>query len=269
MARPLRIQIPDGVYHVTANGDQGRRIFRDDVDRRSFLGLFARVLRRYRWESLAYCLLGTHYHLLVRTPDPNLASGMQQLNSEFAAHWNKRGGRKGHVLRGRYFSVLVQRDAHLLEAARYIAWNPVEAGICAHPRDWPWSSYRDTAAGRRTGVLDAHLLLAMLEDNGLDYAAFVERAELGGYTPPENGIAGDVDFAKAHLPARRPQGIPARFWDSARPPLSELLGPEPGATQIVKARECGYSLAQIASLLGCHKTTVARRLARAAKSSNG
>jgi REP element-mobilizing transposase RayT len=142
MARRPRPLVPGGVYHVTTRGAVRQAIFRDEADRRSFLTILAEVVARLGWSCHAYCLMTTHYHVLVRTPEPDLARGMERLNGHYAKAFNRRHGGFGHVFASRYKSILVEREAHLLELCRYLALNPVEAGICAAPAEWPWSSYR-------------------------------------------------------------------------------------------------------------------------------
>jgi hypothetical protein len=88
--------------------------------------------------------MGTHHHLTVRLTRPNLALGMQELHSAYARCFNERHGRRGHVFSERYEPVLLETDAHLLWAHRYVVRNPVEAGLCTTPADWRWSSYRAT-----------------------------------------------------------------------------------------------------------------------------
>lgn len=141
MPRPLRIQAPGACYHVTASGNTRRTLFRDDAERVDFLDLVADVVAARRWLCRSYCMLSTHYHLLIETPDPDLAAGMQYLNGRYGQRVNWRRGEKGHVFQARYSSVLVDGDGHRLELYRYIALNPVRAGLAENPEDWPWSSY--------------------------------------------------------------------------------------------------------------------------------
>ncbi len=143
MARKPRIQIADVVYHVTSRGVDKQLIF--DVatgDREVFLMLLQAVVVRYRWRLHAYCLMGNHFHLLVETPDANLAAGMQELKSRYAIWFNTNAGRAGALFERRYRSELVEREAHAYELTRYVVLNPVRAKLCGHPRDWCWSSYR-------------------------------------------------------------------------------------------------------------------------------
>jgi putative transposase len=139
--RPPRLQIPNGAYHVTARAVAGRALFFEEGDRRHFLSLLAKVIDRHDWVCGAYCLMTTHYHLLIRTPEADLARGIQSLNGCYGAEFNRRHGLEGHVFFRRYHSELIQREAHFLELGRYLPTNPVRAGLCAREEDWPWSSY--------------------------------------------------------------------------------------------------------------------------------
>jgi putative transposase len=145
MARPLRLEFPGAVYHIMSRGDRRRDIFADEVDRQKFLDTLGKEVAQQRWRLYAYCLMGNHYHLLVETPEANLVAGMRRLNGVYTQGFNRRHDLVGHVLQGRYKSVIVDRNAYLLELARYIVLNPVRAGLVDHVHDWPWSSYRATA----------------------------------------------------------------------------------------------------------------------------
>ena len=142
MARPLRLEFAGALYHVTARGDGREDIYLADGDRRLFLDVFAGVQGRYNWTVHAYCLMSNHYHLLVETPDANLSKGMRQLNGVYTQRFNRTYDRVGHVFQGRYKAILVQKEAYLLELARYLVLNPVRARMVRAPGDWPWSSYR-------------------------------------------------------------------------------------------------------------------------------
>jgi putative transposase len=133
MARPLRIEYPGAVYHVTSRGNDRKAIFRGDSDRSNFLDTLDQVIHRYHWLCHAYCLMDNHYHLLIETPDGNLSLGMRQLNGVFTQWFNRRYKRTGHLFQGRFKAVLIQKDSHLLEACRYIVLNPVRAKAVDDP----------------------------------------------------------------------------------------------------------------------------------------
>ncbi|ADC72302.1 protein of unknown function DUF1568 [Thioalkalivibrio sp. K90mix] len=109
MVRPLRLEYPWALYHVTARGDRRGWIYQDSVDHQRFLDTLAQAVQRYNWVLSAYCLMGNHYHLLVETPDANLSRGMQWLNGVYTQRFNRRHRRVGHVLQGRYKAILVER----------------------------------------------------------------------------------------------------------------------------------------------------------------
>ncbi len=141
MARPLRLEFAGALYHVTARGDGREDIYRGDGDRRLFLDVLDGVQGRFNWTLHAYCLMTNHYHLLVETPDANLAKGMRGLNGVYTQRFNRACDRVGHVFQGRYKAILVEKERYLLELARYVVLNPVRARMVRDPGEWPWSSY--------------------------------------------------------------------------------------------------------------------------------
>jgi REP element-mobilizing transposase RayT len=145
MARKLRFEEPDGIYHVGTRGNNGETMFRDEIDRMEWLRLFAKVALKYRWVGWTYVLMGNHFHFVVQIPHGGLSRGMQELNTGYTVRTNKRHGRTGHLVRNRFYSGYLKDDEHLMEAIRYIVLNPVRAGLCQSPADWPWSSYRACA----------------------------------------------------------------------------------------------------------------------------
>ncbi len=144
MARKLRTTAA-GIYHVSARAPVGELLFRDDHDFLRFETEVERIVSP-RCVCIEACVLNTHYHLLLQTEDGVLAQAMKQLNGRYARAFNARYERRGHAFADRYLSVPVESDGHLLTVYRYIARNPVEAGLCDSPADWYWSSYR-TAIG--------------------------------------------------------------------------------------------------------------------------
>lgn len=142
MVRPLRLEFPGALYHVTCRGNRREDIFRDRVDRLVWLEEMERVCRRFHFLIHAFCQMTNHYHVLIETPEGNLAQGMRHLNSAYSQYYNRRHELVGHVTQGRYHAILVQKESYLRELARYIVLNPVRASVVAAPGDWEWSSYR-------------------------------------------------------------------------------------------------------------------------------
>lgn len=141
MARPLRIELAGGLYHVTSRGDRREDIFLDEADRLAWLELFGQVCRRFNWVCHAWCLMDNHFHIVVETVEGNLAQGMRQLNGVYTQTFNRTHGRVGHVFQGRYKAVMVEKDSYLLELARYVVLNPLRACMVKEVAAWSWSSY--------------------------------------------------------------------------------------------------------------------------------
>jgi putative transposase len=145
MARPLRIEFAGATYHVTSRGNERRDIFRGDADRHAFLAFLGQAARRFGWSITAWVLMNNHFHLVIQTPQPNISKGMHWLNGTYAAWFNRRHDRVGHLFQGRFKAILVERDAYFAEVLRYVALNPVRAGLVQHPSEYRWSSYRGVA----------------------------------------------------------------------------------------------------------------------------
>jgi len=145
MARPLRIQYPGAVYHITSRGNERRNIFLSDLDRRLFLRTLEEMIDEFRVICHAWVLMGNHYHLLLETPEPNISRAIHYLNGVYTQRFNRRKRRTGHLFQGRFKAILVQKDSHLLELCRYVVLNPVRARLCEKPGQWKWSSYLATA----------------------------------------------------------------------------------------------------------------------------
>lgn len=141
MSRPLRIELENGYYHVTARGDRRSTIFRTDSDRLTWLDLLGETCERFDFVVLAYCQMGNHYHLVLQTRQGQLARGMRFLNGNYSQYFNRQHRLVGHVFQGRYHAVLCQGDKHLMELQRYTVLNPLRAGLVAHPAQWLWSSF--------------------------------------------------------------------------------------------------------------------------------
>ena len=145
MTRPLRIEYPGAIYHLTSRGNDKKKIFLESKDRNKFLEMLFQVNNRFNWICHAYCLMDNHYHLLIETPDGNLSKGMRQLNGIYTQFFNKCWNRTGHIFQGRYKSILIEKDSHLLEVCRYVVLNPVKAHMADSVEKWKWSSYCGTA----------------------------------------------------------------------------------------------------------------------------
>ena len=273
MARPLRLEFPGAVYHVTSRGNARQDIVVDDRDRLQVLALLAHVVDRYGWLCHAYCLMNNHYHLLVETPQPNLSLGMRQLNGRYTQAYNRQHHRVGHLFQGRFTAILVEKEAHLLELCRYVVLNPVRARMAPHPRQWAWSSYRATVGETSAPAwLTTDWILgqfgARLGPAQERYRTFV--AEGRGGPRPWEQLTGQIylgsgEFISHHQPNRVIRDIPRRQTQAQRPSLRLLFqrSGEPARLIHVAYRQYGYRLAEIADHLGVHAATVSRRLKQA------
>jgi REP element-mobilizing transposase RayT len=175
--RPHREEVEDGIFHVYARGNAKQAVYLDDVDRVTYLRLLDMTISKRSWRCLAYCLMENHVHLLLETPNANLAAGMQWLHGLYARTFNDRHGRVGHLFQGRYGAGRIRSDAQLWGVLRYVALNPVQAGLCAHPADWRWGSYGALLHGHPPW-LDLDHVLGFIAASGGDprrrYAKLVE-----------------------------------------------------------------------------------------------
>ena len=201
-------------------------------DRSVFLATLRDAVHAYEWRCHAYCLMSTHYHLMLETPRSNLPEGMQWLNGTYGTRFNAGHETSGHVFQGRYDARVIRSHAHALEVARYVPLNPIRAGLCTDPARWAWSSYRATAGiAPRPSFLTTGTILGWF---GSGYAA---RAEFCAFVLAGVGIA---DPHSAALDGVLADGTLERIRFAHE--------------------DCGYPLRDIADRLGVHHTTLLRRL---------
>ncbi|HEV2063573.1 MAG TPA: transposase [Thermoanaerobaculia bacterium] len=223
MARPLRIEVPGGVFHVMARGNERRPIFQDDADRQRYLDRLAHYREKFEFELIAYCLLDNHVHLAVRTGRFPLSRIMAGLQTSYTQAFNGRHRRVGHLFQGRYKALLVEEDLYLLGLVRYIHRNPVEAGVVQRPGDYRWSSDRFYRKGRGPKWLDLDRVLAMLGARR-PAATRAYRALMGDEVdrPYEEArsigqlVVGEKDFARRVLVAGHQTSVVRRSLTEAQ-----------------------------------------------------
>ena len=302
MARPLRIEFPGAVYHVTSRGDRREPIFVDDEDCEAMLAVWARGMQRFDAQALAYCLMGNHYHLVLHTRQANLSMLMRHLNGVYTQAFNRRHGKVGHVFHGRFKAILVDREAYLLTLCRYVELNPVAARLVSAPEAWAWSSYAahvgtaPTPAWLDSDGLHGFLLGHAVRDAAdraraaAKYAALMladaERLALGGAGASEPDAApnatasiwtqglrqqvylGDEAFVARMQALAEPQRLQSRETPRAQrkraAALSEWLA---GAATREQGMHLAYtaggmSMTQIAHELGLSVSRVSRLIAR-------
>jgi putative transposase len=141
MGRPIRIEYPCALYHITSRGNERKNIFLADGDRVKFLEVLEDYHDRYGILIHSYGLMDNHYHLILETPRGNLLKVMHGINSSYTGYFNRKYGRSGHLFQGRYKGIVVERDTYLLSLSRYVHLNPVRAGVVERPEHYRWSSY--------------------------------------------------------------------------------------------------------------------------------
>jgi len=265
MARPLRIEYPGAVYHVTARGDGREDIYLSDEDREIFLEVFAHVIKRFGWVCHAWCLMTNHYHLMIETPKGNLSQGMRQLNGVYTQRFNRQHARVGHVFQGRYKAILVEKDAHLLSLCRYIVRNPVAAGMVGDASAWKWSSYRATAGMENARVFDCvDWVLEQFGGSRKRYREFVAEAPVSDSPLQEAAgshvLGSDAFREDVQKMVKAGTEVPRRQKHIAHLSLDDLMGSEigRGAWMTAAYREQGYTMREIADFAEVHYSLVSK-----------
>ena len=282
MARPLRIEFPRALYHVTSRGDRREKIFDDDRDRAIFLEILASVAERYHWLCHGYCLMDNHYHLLIETPEGTLSSGMRQLNGVYTQRYNRTHHTVGHLLQGRFKAIVVEKDSYLLEVSRYMVLNPLRVKAVTSPGEWKWSSYAATAGLEEPPqFLSIDWILSQFHHDKYQaqrlYRAFVIsgmekeapwRELKGRMILGSNGFIATI---RARLGKKQEaKEIPRVERFAGRPPLSQIFTD----TQDKRERDKrsytahvnhGYTLKELADYLGIHYSTVSKALKNVGK----
>lgn len=274
MARPLRIELAGGLYHVTSRGDGREDIFRSDEDRCVWLEVFGHVCARFNWVCHAWCQMTNHYHFVVETPEPNLAQGMRQLNGVYTQRFNRSWSRVGHVFQGRYKAILVERDSYLLELARYVVLNPLRARMVKHLTEWPWSSYLATSGAEPApDWLQTDWILAQFgarRDRAIArYVSFVH--EGAGLPAVWEKLSGQIYLGsdafvmsmQAKVEGKDLTEVPRAQHRPLARPLAEFEADHPRDDAMALAYLSGrYTLSAIARHFGVHYATVSRAVRR-------
>ena len=268
MARPLRIEYPGALYHVTARGNAREDIFIDNSDRIVFLAHFAEVIERFGWLCHTYCLMDDHFHLIIETSEANLGRGMRHLNGIYTQRFNRAHDLIGHVFQGRYKAILVDKEAHLLELARYVLLNPVRVELVDDVADWGWSSYRATVGlQRKPAFLTTSWLLAQFsgpraQDGFQKYVAEGLEAESPWNRLATAHLLGGPDFLERirGLTGETSGEVPLRQRRFSRPSLEALRKQFKNRTEwMARAhRKHGYTLSEIAADANLHYSTISK-----------
>ncbi|WP_281912546.1 transposase [Massilia varians] len=274
MTRPLRLEFPHALYHVTARGNRHKPIYHQDADRHRWLDVLAHVCERHNFVVHAFCQMTNHYHLLVETVEANLSQGMRQLNGLYSQHINRRHELVGHLFQGRYHAVLVQKESHLLELSRYIVLNPLRAGMVFSPDEWQWSSHHFLTGSKPAPTwFQRDWLLSQFGQAPAvaiaAYQAFV-LAGVGKASPlaavRHRVLLGDDDFVSAHQKLQ----LAEAFVEAPRPErravalsLAEYQASYANRDEAMARayRSTAFTMPQIACAFGVSTKTVSRAVA--------
>ena len=287
MARPLRIEYPGALYHITSRGNARQKIFISDIDRKAFLDLLDTTIKRYRWICYAYCLMDNHYHLVIETPEGNVSRGMRHLNGVYTQKYNWHNKKTGHVFQGRFKAILVDKDSYLLQLCRYVLLNPIRAKTVDHPEKWRWSSYRQLIGKEKpSDFLTIDWILGQFSHKKRDAQKLFEGFVIEGIRGDSlwKNLKGQIFLGEKGFIEQCKKimythdilhEIPRSQRFVFRPPLEDLFPDE-----IRKDRkkrndalydaciQYGYTLKEVADFLGIHYTTVSNIIRNHSKDKN-
>jgi putative transposase len=275
MARPLRLEFPGSLFHITQRGNERRPMFHSDRDRVHFLDLLASAIRRFNWLVSAYALMLNHYHLLLEVTDENtLSRGMQWLDGKYASWFNRQYARAGHLVQGRFHGILVDSETYFLELVRYVVLNPVRAGLVRRPEDYRWTSYRSTA-----GLVKPPSWLAVdrilqrfgpIDLAAARYRAFVDEG-IGSPVRPWDQLVGDMYLGSDDWLARVRERVESEPRDTAharnqrhllRPSMTDIISATAAEMHVTEERIRTHRTGlprTIAAWLGCYEGMLTNR----------
>jgi putative transposase len=224
MARPLRIEYEGALYHVTARGNERKRIYFNKTDYKKFRDYIEGTQEKYGCLLHAYVFMTNHYHMIIETPKPNISKVMHYINGSYTTYINKKRDRSGHLFQGRYKAILIDRDNYLLELSRYIHLNPVRAHVVEKPEEFINSSYASYIGNRKDDIVHHDQILKMISKDKKTapklYREFVEKGIGVGLENPLSktyggSILGGKSFIKQAL-SRLKEGVVSRKETSHR-----------------------------------------------------
>ena len=290
--RKPRLEIEGGLYHIYSRGNNRQRIFLSDDDYRKFLAQLDRQKRKLPFFLYAYCLMPNHFHLLIERRGDFISQIMRRLLTAYSQYHNRKYGKCGHVLQGRYKAILCQSDQYLAELVRYIHLNPVRAKLVRSPDDYPYSSHRSYLSSKQSPLVDVEPVLRYFGATKPVARARFERFVRAGvnlghraefYRADEGRLLGSEEWITKtkNRVGEIPRGARPRVKSDSRVNLSALLSAAERLTGvkardvygsrksrnlilvkeaiIVVGRELGASNADLARLLGIDGSSVSRR----------
>jgi len=293
MARQLRIEFEGAFYHVTARGNERKKIFLSKRDHEKFYHYLAEARDKYRFILHAFVIMGTHYHLLIETPEANLSRIMHYINSSYTTYTNVKRKRSGHLFQGRFNAIVVDKDSYLLELSRYLHLNPVRANMAQTPQEYEYSSYRSYISNDKTHIVTTNTILGMLADDSVTakelYRNFVENAIAGEKENPFRNLYGGMilgserfvrkvlgnveniqleteqisnrkELRKVPVPKELLAKVSQHFGSSPETMMKEQRNMARKAFVYLIKKHYGYSNRDIGELLGCSSVSAATKI---------
>lgn len=187
MGRKLRTIAPDTIYHVVQRGNNRKFIFEETNDKGEFFEILKDASDKYDFKVLYYVVMDNHYHLLLESSDTPIWQGIKNLNLRYSKYFNKKYVRTGTIYEGRYSARVVASKSYFYQVVKYLAMNPVLAGLVKDPGDYPWSAHKEVVKGKSRVIDRAHFLSYFSDDNSRALKAYLDLIKDGGrFKPLEN-----------------------------------------------------------------------------------
>jgi len=181
MPRPYRLQGENCLYLITSRGNDRKTVFPSENDFRKFLEYLQKAKERFNFRLYAYCLMPSYYHLLIETLKPNLSSIMHYINSGYTSYYNNKFGIRGPLFRGRFKSIIVDKDSYMQELTGFIHLDPVHGRLVELPEEYRWSSYMEYSAEKSDGIIDKGAISSVIPLNEEHYRQFMLEAAARKY----------------------------------------------------------------------------------------
>lgn len=244
MPRTKRKESETGIYHVVLRGINRQQIFEDDEDYNKFIEVLSDCKAKSGFKCPAYCLMGNHIHLLIKTGDEPLGQVFRRIGARYVYWYNFKYARSGHLFQDRYKSAAVEDEAYLLSAVRYIHNNPVKAGIVRGASSYRWSSERSYSGGKSSALVDTSFVLELfggdLGEQVKNYRAFMKN---------DDDIR-HLEYEQARLNDIQAKEIMMKICETSTKDGFQMLEEDKQISMIKLLHDEGLSIRQISRLTG-------------------
>ncbi len=252
MPRHAREKSNSGIYHLVLRGINRQDIFNDTEDRQKYLAMLEKYKEKSGFEVYGFCLMSNHIHLLIKEGNESISESMRRMGSSYAYWYNQKYERCGHLFQGRFRSETVEDDRYLLVVLRYIHQNPIKAGIVKDPVLYDWTSYRDYLF-KRSSLTDVRFILEIFRDKDKKPMELFQK-----FMKEKND---DQCLDEEERKVKRISDIEAKslivkLANSNSPKGLQDLSKKERNGIIVKLKESGVSIRQVAKLTGLGKRVI-------------